>query len=269
MDPLPAKGTRVTWLKTDEGASQQYGTLALLIEFPEPVDWERTGIEVSSFKGKVAGESADLDLLNLPAASQFGIQLYWVRSLDGARLLIIPKLTRTRTYQPTIVLAENEPALADRLTMIRAGAAVSLSEIIEEIKSASVDLTTEHEASDMVMSDNGSVESETAGEIHEAETAVSRASFIGDVAIAAPSSVDDRAEIIRIVDTFGALIIENISGYQVSDLQLKFSYLADNYEKKKKANINFRAIPRLNYWKGSPGDAKDYIGTLRVLSTST
>jgi hypothetical protein len=268
MDPLPSKGIRVTWLKTNEGASKPYGTLGLLVEFPEPVDWDRTGIDVSSFKAKLAGESAGLDLLKLSAASQYAVQMHWLRSLDGARLLLIPKLTRTRTYQPTIVLADDEPTLADKLNLLRAGAAVSLADIVEEMESASTVSTTDLELSDIAVVDDASVESEAAEEADETETAVPQASFIGDVAIAAPASLEDVADIIRIVDTFGALIVENISNYQVSDLQLKFYYLGDNYEDKKKANVNFRGIPRQTFWKGAPGDAKGYIGTLKVVSAS-
>ena len=105
-------------------------------------------------------------------------------------------------------------------------------------------------------------------EADAAEPAVPQSSFIGDVAISAPYSFKDTADIMRIVDTFGAMIVENISNYQVSDLQLKLYYLGDNYEKVKKENINFRAIPRLTYWKGAPGDAKGYIGTLKVVSNT-
>ena len=268
LDPLPTKGIRVTWLKTNEGASQQFGTLGLLVEFPEPVDWQRTGIDVTTFKAKMAADNSTVDLLSLPAASQYGIDLNWVRSLDGARLLLIPKLTRTRTYQPSVILSGSEPSLADRLDLLRAGASASLAEAVEAMESAAAVSPLEIEGVDVAAAGDELETNDGSGDSAEESTAVPRASFIGDVSIAAPASIDDTAEIVRIIDTFGTLIVENISNYQVSDLQLKFYYLGDNYEKKKAQNINFRAIPRLTYWKGAPGDARGYIGTLKVVSAS-
>ncbi len=259
-DPLSPKGVKVTWLRTTEGASQPFGTLGLLIDFPEPVDWERTGVQVAGFKVRGAGESGELDMRKLPQNDpSYELKLHWVRSLDGTRLLLVPKLIRTRTYHPFVVLAKEEPeslagraVITQRMRSMEGVSGVLATEGIFEAPPAEVS-PGEGEIS--------ASPPEEGEEASPAEAIFSRPEFIGEYAIATPAAAFDPADIERIRETFGGTVVENVSNYQVTQLELKFYYLSDNYEKK---NLNFRAIPRFNFLKGQPGDPKGYIEVLKL-----
>lgn len=105
-DALMPPGARVTWLRTGGKNGEPVGTLGLLIDFPEPVDWERTGLRIESFVVRRAGSDQDLDLVNLAGSDPaYRLTLHRLRSLDGARLLLVPHLTETRVSPPDIVLS--------------------------------------------------------------------------------------------------------------------------------------------------------------------
>jgi hypothetical protein len=259
-DPLPDEGVKVTWLRTIESANQTKGTLGVLIDFSEPVDWERTGILVKEFKSNVMGETNEIDLLNPPQNnSSYEVKMHWVRSLDGARLLLIPQLIRTRTYNPYIVLA------AEELEILEMREALSEEKLSMDDTTIS-DVALRRKKFLPIEGSNSEIEmSETSPNGEEStnpeERIFIRPEFIGDYAIAATPRVFDAMEIERIHETFGKTSIANISNYQINKLDLEFYYLSENYEKK---NRNFRAIPRLDFRDGQPGDQKGYIGTLKL-----
>jgi hypothetical protein len=253
-DPVSPQGVKVTWLKTLENGGKSYGTLGLMIDFPEPVDWERTGIQLGSFKIRVAGESEELDMQNLPQNNpSYAHTLHWIRSLDGTRLVLVPILTRTRTYHPYVVLPKDD--LLDRpdfpiegLTRLEDAVTLAGESILDRpadeiAPSAGITPTTESEDS------------------APAEAVFSPAVFIGDYSVTTPPLTSDMADIARVRETFGKTVVENISTYQVTQMELKFYYLSDNYEKK---NRNFRGITRLTFLKGQPGDAKGFVATLKL-----
>ncbi len=230
-DPISPKGMKVTWLKTLENDGKSYGTLGLMIDFPEPVDWERTGIQLDSFKVQIDGESSELDMHILSQNNPgYALGLYWIRSLDGTRLVLVPKLTRTHTYQPNVVLPMDE--LHNQLHF-------------------SIEGFTHRE--DMVTpTDEFNLDRPDV-------TTTTEAAFIGDYSVSTPLSTADMADFARIRETFGDTVVENVSTYQFTQLKLKFYYLSDNYEE---TNPNFRGIPRLNFLKGQPGDIEGFVSTL-------
>ena len=104
----------------------------------------------------MSDDNADVDVLNLPVVSQYALEMHWVRSFDGTRILFIPKLTRTRPYQPSIVISDDEPTIMDRIYPIRAETIASLSETVEAAEGSSAVSTTDLEISNSLFRDGNS-----------------------------------------------------------------------------------------------------------------
>lgn len=252
LDPLSPKRITATWLRIVEGANHPDGTIGLLIDFPEPVDWERTGVSVKKFEAKISEYNQVIDMLNPPKGDpSYQVTLHWIRSLDGTRLMLIPRLVRARVNNPYVVVAASElESLASRGITDK----VKFTALTSEVSSAAL-LTTEEITASPV---------ETPAKASPSEFTSTHRRFIGDFAIVSTTGVLEFEEIDKIYQDFGQKTVENVSRYEVISLDLEFYYLCDNYEKKNK-DKNYRTIPRLKYRFGRPGDSNGKIGVLTSL----
>ena len=94
-------------------------------------------------------------------------------------------------------------------------------------------------------------------------TAGARPVHMGEYAVHSTMGVHEKALLDKIQSKFGRTVIDNVSDYRVEGLTLSFYYLCENYETE---NINFRAIPRIQFRTGPPGAAHEKIATLDPLN---
>jgi hypothetical protein len=247
-DPLPSASVVATWFRTGDGVNQTGGTIGLLLDFPEPIDWERTGICIDTFDVEITGAPQPIDLLNPPAGNPaYNPKFLWIRSLDGTRLFLFPNLVRTRVTAPYVELPK------DRFEKLPAG------EIIEAVPQPEVRL----EDSRLKTSKTAASSHRPLEESKSLMTGGAQPVHIGEYAVHSTMGLHERAVLEKIRNRFGRTIIDNVSDYRVEDLRLSFYYLCDNYETN---NINFRAIPRIKFRKGPPGAAHEKIGTINPLT---
>jgi hypothetical protein len=241
LGPSPPKNILATWLRTREDSNGNLGTIGLLIEFPEPIDWHRTGISFSKFKIKIQGEHDEKDLLNLPAGNpSYEVTFYWFRTLDGSKLMLIPKLVKTTISNPRVIIP------ADRSIDVNEG---KLTENIRE--SESIEVHSEKTGS------IGAAKKTSRASTASADRYRNRG--IGDYAIPSTVGVHDKSVIDKLKGFFGTTIVQNISNYEVTELEMDFYYFSVNYEDK---NEVYRAVPRLRFINVQPGSANGKIGTL-------
>jgi hypothetical protein len=82
---------------------------------------------------------------------------------------------------------------------------------------------------------------------------------IADYAVSASSALSDKVVVEGLKRRYGSTTVSNVSGFEVKELELQVYYFADNYPDE---DDNYRAIPRLKFFKGQPGDADGKVGTL-------
>ena len=242
VEPTSPKRIFATWLRTEEDSSGTLGTIGLLIEFPEPVDWHRTGINLNKFKIRIQGEQDEKDLLNLPNGNpSYEVIFYWLRSLDGLRLLLIPKLEKTTIFNPTVVIPRDRFIALKDINQTEKIEGAESKEVISRATS-SLSMTAEEGAKTFASS-----------------AALYMKKRIGDSSIPSTVGVHDKSILDKMKGLFGRKSVQKISDYEVTELEMDFYYFSANYEDK---NSNYRAIPRLTFFKGQPGSANGKIGTL-------
>ena len=247
-DPLAADRVVATWFRTGDELSQVGGTIGLLLDFPEPIDWERTGICIDEFDVEITGETQPLDLLDPPSGNpEYDPEFLWIRSLDGTRLFLFPKIVRTRVTSPYVELPK------ERLEKYAGG------EIIEAVPQEEI----RFEGSQMKTSKTADSAHAHLGDSRQEMTGEARPVHMGEYAVHSTMGVHEKALLDKIQSKFGRTIIDNVSDYRVEGLTLSFYYLCDNYEAE---NINFRAIPRIQFRTGPPGAAHEKIGILVPLN---
>ena len=113
----PARRIIGTWFRTQPKGGANGGTIGLLLEFPEPIDWERTGIRIEKFSVQIDGEAGVTDMLTPTAGNpSFDATCYWLRSLDGTRLFMLPRLVKTCIDLPKILKPKHIPIEAQKLS---------------------------------------------------------------------------------------------------------------------------------------------------------
>jgi hypothetical protein len=116
LSPPSEQGVRVTTLRIgtvdeDTATAELTGTAGVLIEFPEPVDWNRMAVRVCQFH-VVVEDGTKLDLLKEPGPI-WSCAFSWLRSTDGRRVVLCP-LIEKKTAVSTSNYLPRDPAALDR-----------------------------------------------------------------------------------------------------------------------------------------------------------
>ena len=237
-----------TWFRTPEENDGSRGSIGLLLEFPEPIDWERTGLHIASAAAKINGESEEIDLLAPPTGNpSYETTFHWLRSLDGTKLMFIPKLVKTSVYNPEVVLPDDS-------WMIREGFGLKDRNVKEAITKE-----PDAEISHADFFDNIS-KSSTDG--IKPQIAIPNSRRISDYAVVTSSAATKSEIIERLKANYGTTVVRNIYDYEIQDLELHMYYFSDNYPDE---NVNFRAIPRIRFLEGKPGNFDGRIGIIRLV----
>ena len=245
LEPTSPRRIVATWLRTDEAASGTAGTMGLVIEFPEPVDWDRMAISIDRFDVDLDGQVTDLLTLET-LDPRYEIALHWIRSKDGTRILLLPEITITTVVSPRI--AGLDPARPGAFATGRA------------------DLGDLTQSTDLARHVSGPGHLEPSGGVEPQEAALRGLRRLGDVSVASTTGAN-RETHERLGRRYGRSVTSRVTRYEPRDLRLDFYYLSDNHESgSPNAKTTYRAIPRLRFRSGVPGDANGRIGTLVPLA---
>lgn len=265
LEPTSPKRIMATWFRTEAGSSGSRGTIGLLLEFPEPLDWDRTGISVKTFDVQVAGEASQIDLLNPPSGNpSYEATFYWLRSLDGTKLMLIPKLVKTSIYSPVVVLPQGTTTTMRELGRLPAGefhlAAFESAVLGEGVAGTGRPAEILPGRLEGVAGAEGEELASSPAPSGAVQVNLPASRRIADYAVASSSTFSDKVLVEGLKRRYGSTTVSNVSEYEVKNLELLVYHLAGNYPDKED---NYRAIPRLKFFKGQPGDADGKVGTLR------